>query len=77
MVIDSRSARDGRSLEVLGHYHPTTQPESLEINRPRLEHWLSKGAQPSDTVRTLLGRQMKLSEVGNPETGDVVELAQN
>ena len=77
VVIDSRSARDGRSLEVLGHYNPTTQPESLEINRPRLEHWLSKGAQPSDTVRTLLGRQMKLSEVGNPETADVVELAQN
>jgi len=77
VVIDSRSARDGRSLEVLGHYNPTTQPESLEINRPRLEHWLSKGAQPSDTVRTLLGRQMKLSEVGNPEARDVVELAQN
>ena len=77
VVIDSRSARDGRSLEVLGHYNPTTQPESLEINRPTLEHWLSKGAQPSATVRTLLGRQIKFSEAAGPETGDVVEVAQD
>ena len=56
VVIDSHSARDGRSVEVLGHYNPTSQPETLEINRERLDHWMSKGAQPSDTVRTLLGR---------------------
>ena len=56
VVIDSHAARDGRSVEVLGHYDPTSQPEKLEIKRDRLEYWLSKGAQPSDTVRTLLGR---------------------
>ena len=56
VVIDSHAARDGRSVEVLGHYNPTSQPETLVINRDRLNHWLSKGAQPSDTVRTLLGR---------------------
>ena len=56
VVIDSHSARDGRSVEVLGYYNPTSQPETLEINRERLDHWMSKGAQPSDTVRTLLGR---------------------
>lgn len=57
VVIDSHAARDGRSVEVLGHYDPTTQPEKLEIKRDRLEYWLSKGAQPSDTLRTLLGRK--------------------
>jgi small subunit ribosomal protein S16 len=56
VVIDSHAARDGRSVEVLGHYNPTSQPETLVIKRDRLAHWLSKGAQPSDTVRTLLGR---------------------
>jgi small subunit ribosomal protein S16 len=56
VVIDSHSARGGRSVEVLGYYNPTSQPETLKINRERLDHWMSKGAQPSDTVRTLLGR---------------------
>jgi small subunit ribosomal protein S16 len=57
VVTDSRSARDGRALEVLGHYNPTAQPETLVLDRSRLQHWLERGAQPSDTVRTLLSRQ--------------------
>ena len=56
VVIDSHAARDGRSVEVLGHYNPTTEPETLVIKRDRLDHWLSRGARPSDTVRTLLNR---------------------
>ena len=56
VVIDSHAPRDGRSVEVLGYYNPTSQPEKLEIDRERFEHWVGKGAQPSDTVRTLLGR---------------------
>ena len=56
VVIDSHAARDGRSVEVLGYYNPTSQPETLELKRERLEHWLSRGAQLSDTVRTLLRR---------------------
>jgi small subunit ribosomal protein S16 len=56
VVTEARSARDGRSLEVLGHYNPTAQPETLVLNRPRLRHWLDRGAQSSDTVRTLLSR---------------------
>ena len=57
VVTEAHTARDGRALEVLGHYHPATQPaETLEIDRPRLQHWLARGAQPSDTVRTLLAR---------------------
>ena len=56
VVTESRSARDGRFVEVLGHYNPRTKPETLEIDRERLAHWLKAGAQPSDTVRTLVDR---------------------
>jgi small subunit ribosomal protein S16 len=56
VVTESRSARDGRFVEVLGHYNPRTKPEALEIRRDRLEHWLKSGARPSDTVRTLVDR---------------------
>ena len=56
VVTEARSARDGRFVEVLGHYNPRTKPEKVEIDRARLTHWISQGAQASDTVRTLLDR---------------------
>jgi small subunit ribosomal protein S16 len=56
VVTEARSARDGRFVEVIGHYNPRTKPEKLEIDRERLAHWLEAGAQPSDTVRTLVDR---------------------
>lgn len=56
VVIDSRTARDSSFVEVLGHYNPRTKPESLDINRERLEHWIKSGARPSDSVRTLVAR---------------------
>jgi small subunit ribosomal protein S16 len=56
VVTDSRSARDSSFVEVLGFYNPRTKPETLELNRERLEHWVKQGALPSDTVRTLVSR---------------------
>jgi small subunit ribosomal protein S16 len=56
VVTDSRAARDSSFVEVLGHYNPRTTPETLTLKRDRLEHWLKAGAQPSDTVRTLVHR---------------------
>ena len=56
VVIDSHAARDGRSVEVLGYYNPTSQPETFKLNRERLQHWVARGAQLSDTVRTLVDR---------------------
>jgi small subunit ribosomal protein S16 len=56
VVTDSRTARDSSFVEVLGSYNPRTKPETLTINRERLEHWLKTGATPSDTVRTLVAR---------------------
>jgi small subunit ribosomal protein S16 len=56
VVTEGAAARDGRFVEVVGHYNPRTKPETVEIDRARLDHWLSVGAQPSDTVRTLIDR---------------------
>ena len=54
VLADSKRARGGRFLEVLGHYDPLRKPQAIEIDVERVEEWISKGAQPSDTVRTLL-----------------------
>jgi small subunit ribosomal protein S16 len=56
VVTDSRAARDSSFVEVLGHYNPRTTPEALVLNRERLAHWVKVGAQPSDSVRTLVAR---------------------
>ncbi|HEY7937415.1 MAG TPA: 30S ribosomal protein S16 [Candidatus Limnocylindrales bacterium] len=53
VVADSRSARDSRSLETIGHYNPRTDPIELKIDAERAKKWLSQGAQPSDTVARL------------------------
>jgi len=74
VVIDSHSARDGRALEVVGHYDPKTQPETLRVERERIDHWVGQGAQLSDTVRSLLARQPIVDVVESEQT-EVVETA--
>jgi small subunit ribosomal protein S16 len=54
VVADGRSPRDGRNIETIGHYNPQTQPSRIEIDRERLQHWLDRGAQPSNTVKKLM-----------------------
>ena len=54
VVADSRSPRDGRIIESIGHYQPRREPSVIEIDSGRAIHWLQRGAQPSDTVRRLL-----------------------
>jgi small subunit ribosomal protein S16 len=56
VVTEAKTAREGRFVEVLGHYNPRTKPETLELDRERLAHWIKSGAQLSDTVRTLVDR---------------------
>lgn len=56
VVTDSRAARDSSFVEVLGSYNPRTKPETLKVDRDRLSYWLKAGAQPSDSVRTLVDR---------------------
>ncbi len=54
VVIEKERARNGRSVEVVGHYNPRTNPASVDLQRERIQYWVSKGAQLSDTVRRLL-----------------------
>jgi len=53
VVADSRSARDSRSIDTIGHYNPRSEPVELNIDADRAREWLAKGAQPSDTVARL------------------------
>jgi small subunit ribosomal protein S16 len=56
VVADSRAWRDGRFIEVLGHYDPRRNPAVVKIDTDRARHWLGKGARATDTVRSLLKR---------------------
>jgi len=54
VVADSRSPRDGRFIEIIGHYNPLTEPPTVKIDKTKAEEWIRKGAQPSNTVKRLL-----------------------
>ncbi|MGI6113519.1 MAG: 30S ribosomal protein S16 [Mahellales bacterium] len=54
VVADSRSPRDGRFIEEIGYYNPVSNPVQIKIDNEKAKSWLEKGAQPSDTVRSLL-----------------------
>lgn len=56
VVADQRSPRDGRFIEVIGKYHPLSEPSLIEIDQDRALHWLRVGAQPSNQVRNLLAK---------------------
>ncbi len=55
MVADRESPRDGRFLEIIGNYNPRTEPSTVFVDEARLFHWMQHGAQPSDSVRQVLG----------------------
>jgi small subunit ribosomal protein S16 len=56
VVADSRSPRDGRSIETLGQYDSTVEPAVIKVDEDKALAWLQKGAQPTDTVKTLLSK---------------------
>jgi small subunit ribosomal protein S16 len=62
VVADQRSPRDGRFIESIGHYNPQTDPSTIEIDEDRLQHWLARGAQPTNTVKQL----MKARQTASP-----------
>lgn len=57
VVADSRSPRDGRFIEQLGYYDPLTEPATVKIDEDKVAQWLTRGAQPSESARTLLKQQ--------------------
>jgi small subunit ribosomal protein S16 len=56
VIADSRSPRDGRFIETVGHYNPLVDPPEITVREERIEQWLKWGAQPTETVRWLLAR---------------------
>ena len=54
VVADQRSKRDGRVIEIVGHYNAQTDPSTIALDEERVRDWLARGAQPTDTVRKLL-----------------------
>jgi small subunit ribosomal protein S16 len=59
VVADQRSPRDGRFIEMIGHYNPQTEPSEIVIDDERLRHWLERGAQPTNTVKKLIKAKAK------------------
>ena len=57
VVADQRSPRDGRVLEIIGQYNPQTNPSTIKVDEERVREWLSRGAQPTDSVRKILRTQ--------------------
>ncbi len=59
VVADSRSPRDGKFIEIIGTYDPKKTGHNSTLKLDRIDHWISKGAQPSDTVRSLIKKNRK------------------
>ena len=66
VVADSRSARDSRSIETLGHYNPRKDPVEFEVDADKAKAWMAKGATPSDTVARLFRNAGVLPAVSTP-----------
>ncbi len=70
VVADSRSPRDGKFIEIIGTYDPKVEGENSNLKLDRAEHWISRGAQPSDTVRSLLKKNRARAATGPDEAGE-------
>jgi small subunit ribosomal protein S16 len=67
VVADSRSPRDGKFIEILGTYDPKKPDHNSTLKLDRIDHWISQGAQPSDTVRSLIKKNKKKSDQATPD----------
>ena len=57
VVADQRSPRDGRVIEIVGHYNAQTEPSTIKVDEDKVREWLSRGAQPTATVKKILRTQ--------------------
>ena len=73
MAADKESPRDGRFLEILGFYNPRTNPFTLEVHEDRIYDWMSKGAQPSESVNKLFKSVGLLDRFARFKAGEPVE----
>ena len=90
VVTDSRAARESSFVEILGHYNPRSKPAVVNVDKERVDFWIKRGAQPSDSVRTLIARHLTTppaasaagsvtttSGTATPATGDASAEAQS
>ena len=73
VVTDHRNPRDGRFIEIIGHYNPTTEPTTVNIHEDRALYWLSVGAQPTDVVKKLLQNGGTLDKFARLKQGEALE----
>jgi small subunit ribosomal protein S16 len=75
VVADSRSPRDGKFIEIIGTYDPKKPDHNSTLKLDRIDHWISKGAQPSDTVRSLIKKNKKQTASAEPAAAAPAEAA--
>jgi small subunit ribosomal protein S16 len=73
VAADKEAPRDGRFLEVLGHYNPRTSPETIHLEEDRVFHWLGVGAQPSDSVGKLFKVMGTMERYQRFQAGEAIE----
>ncbi len=73
VVTDQRAARDGRFVEIIGHYNPRTEPSVAKVDEERAYYWLGNGAQPSDAVNRIFGWTGTLDRFARMKKGDDIE----
>lgn len=73
VIADSRKARDGRFIEIIGYYNPTTEPTMVNIQEDRALYWLSVGAQPTDVVKKLLKNGGMMDKFARFKQGEALE----
>lgn len=81
VAADARAPRDGKFLEVIGHYQPTSRPHAVTINKERVAYWMQTGAQPTSTVRSLIRatgllHELRLMKLGRSEEEIATEMEQ-
>lgn len=70
VVTDSRAARDSSFVEILGYYNPRSKPAVVKVEQDRVAFWIGKGAQPSDSVRTLIARHLTVPPAAPAAAGN-------
>jgi small subunit ribosomal protein S16 len=63
IVAEKRGKRDGRFVEIVGHYNPLTDPATVKLDQERIDYWIKCGAQPSDTVKSLIRKNQGAATV--------------
>lgn len=73
VAADKENARDGRFLEILGHYNPRTDPSTLDVKEDRVYHWMKNGAQPTESVEQIFKSAGILDRFDRFKKGEAVE----